>query len=125
MAKPLEPFLFDTNNLYGNVSCGRILFQVIEHGPAEHIGQENIEHNRQRLKLVSQRAHMRPVGRDDPLQALFPDQAEQDLGEMGIVLNEELDVVEPCMAARSNVGRVILQNVNESLTEFRATPAIV
>ena len=35
-----------------------------------------------------------------------------------IVLNEELDVVEPCMAARSNVGRVILQNVNESLTEF-------
>ena len=35
-----------------------------------------------------------------------------------IVLNEELDVVEPCMAARSDVGRVILQNVNETLTEF-------
>lgn len=42
---------------------------------------------------------------------------EQDVR---IVLNEELDVVEPCMAARSNVGRVILQNVNETLTEFDA-----
>lgn len=40
--------------------------------------------------------------------------------DVKIVLNEELDVVEPCMAARSNVGRVILQNVNETLTEFDA-----
>ncbi|ANG64351.1 peptide ABC transporter substrate-binding protein [Marinobacterium aestuarii] len=40
--------------------------------------------------------------------------------DVRIVLNEELDVVEPCMAARSNVGRVILQNVNETLTEFDA-----
>jgi peptide/nickel transport system substrate-binding protein len=44
----------------------------------------------------------------------------QDDRSVRIVLNEELDVVEPCMAARSNVGRVILQNVNESLTEFEA-----
>ncbi len=35
-----------------------------------------------------------------------------------IVLDEELDVVEPCMAARSDVGRVIYQNINETLTEF-------
>lgn len=42
----------------------------------------------------------------------------QDTKSVRIVLNEELDVVEPCMAARSDVGRVILQNVNETLTEF-------
>jgi len=35
-----------------------------------------------------------------------------------IVLSEELDVVEPCMAARSNVGRVVLQNISETLTEL-------
>jgi peptide/nickel transport system substrate-binding protein len=35
-----------------------------------------------------------------------------------IVLGETLDLVDPCMAARSNIGRVILQNVNETLTEF-------
>ncbi len=35
-----------------------------------------------------------------------------------IVLNEEPALVEPCMAARSDVGRVVLQNVNETLMEF-------
>ena len=35
-----------------------------------------------------------------------------------IVLSEELDVVEPCMASRSNIGRVILQNVSETMTEL-------
>ncbi len=35
-----------------------------------------------------------------------------------VVLSEELDVVEPCMASRSNIGRVILQNVSETVTEL-------
>ncbi len=37
--------------------------------------------------------------------------------DVTIVLNEELDLVEPCMATRSNIGRVILQNVSETLVE--------
>lgn len=36
-----------------------------------------------------------------------------------IVLSEELDVVEPCMASRSNIGRVLLQNVSETMTELK------
>ena len=35
-----------------------------------------------------------------------------------VVLSEELDVVEPCMASRSNIGRVILQNISETITEL-------
>lgn len=35
-----------------------------------------------------------------------------------IVLSEELDLVEPCMASRSNIGRVVLQNISETLTEL-------
>ena len=35
-----------------------------------------------------------------------------------VALSEELDVVEPCMASRSNIGRVILQNISETITEF-------
>ncbi|MBS8227206.1 ABC transporter substrate-binding protein [Vannielia litorea] len=35
-----------------------------------------------------------------------------------VVLSEELENVEPCMAAKSNIGRVILQNVSETLTEL-------
>jgi peptide/nickel transport system substrate-binding protein len=35
-----------------------------------------------------------------------------------IVLAEDADLLEPCMATRSNIGRIILQNVSETLTEL-------
>lgn len=38
--------------------------------------------------------------------------------DVTIVLSEELENVEPCMASKSNIGRVILQNVSETLTEL-------
>ncbi|KQX38859.1 peptide ABC transporter substrate-binding protein [Devosia sp. Root436] len=44
--------------------------------------------------------------------------AAQDNQSVNVVLTEVLDVIEPCMAARSDVGRVVLQNINETLTEY-------
>ncbi|MES2913547.1 MAG: ABC transporter substrate-binding protein [Pseudomonadota bacterium] len=38
--------------------------------------------------------------------------------DITVVLSEELDLVEPCMATRSNIGRVIMQNISETLTEL-------
>jgi peptide/nickel transport system substrate-binding protein len=38
--------------------------------------------------------------------------------ELTVVLSEELDIVDPCEASRSNLGRVMLQNVSETLTEM-------
>lgn len=35
-----------------------------------------------------------------------------------IVLSEELEFVEPCMSTKSNVGRVIFQNISETVTEL-------
>jgi peptide/nickel transport system substrate-binding protein len=42
----------------------------------------------------------------------------QDAKEVTIVLSEDLDLVEPCMATRSNIGRVIMENVSETLTQY-------
>jgi peptide/nickel transport system substrate-binding protein len=42
-------------------------------------------------------------------------------GEITIALNEELELVEPCMASQSNIGRVLLQNISETLTELDPT----
>jgi len=39
-------------------------------------------------------------------------------GPVKIVLAEEADLLEPCMATRSNIGRVIMENVSETLTEL-------
>jgi len=35
-----------------------------------------------------------------------------------IVLSEEPDIIDPCEASRSNVGRVVKQNITETLTEI-------
>jgi peptide/nickel transport system substrate-binding protein len=45
----------------------------------------------------------------------------QDAGAVTIVLGEDIDLVEPCMATRSNIGRIIMQNVNETLTQYDVT----
>ncbi|MGO8122754.1 ABC transporter substrate-binding protein [Rhizobium ruizarguesonis] len=44
--------------------------------------------------------------------------AEDAKSNVSVVLAETVDVVEPCMAARQDVGRVISENVNEMLVEF-------
>ncbi|MFV0383199.1 ABC transporter substrate-binding protein [Paracoccus sp. (in: a-proteobacteria)] len=49
--------------------------------------------------------------------ALGPASA-QDSSDVTIVLGEEVDLVEPCMSTRSNIGRVVLQNISETLTEL-------
>ncbi|CCO50302.1 ABC transporter, periplasmic solute-binding protein [Vibrio nigripulchritudo SOn1] len=41
--------------------------------------------------------------------------ANADNRDVIIVLNEELETLEPCMASQSNIGRVILQNISETL----------
>ena len=42
----------------------------------------------------------------------------QDADTVTIVLGEEPDLVEPCMATRSNIGRIVLENISETLTEL-------
>jgi peptide/nickel transport system substrate-binding protein len=39
-------------------------------------------------------------------------------GAITIVLSEEPDIIDPCEASRSNVGRVVKQNITETLTEI-------
>ncbi len=38
--------------------------------------------------------------------------------DVTIVLGEGVDLMEPCMSTRSNIGRILLENINETLTEF-------
>jgi peptide/nickel transport system substrate-binding protein len=39
-------------------------------------------------------------------------------GAITIVLSEEPDIIDPCEASRSNVGRIVKQNITETLTEI-------
>jgi ABC-type transport system substrate-binding protein len=44
--------------------------------------------------------------------------AQQEGRGLTIVLPEEPDIVDPCHASRSNIGRIVKQNVAETLTEI-------
>ena len=44
--------------------------------------------------------------------------AAAEEGEVVIVLSEEPDMIDPCEASRSNVGRIVKQNITETLTEI-------
>jgi peptide/nickel transport system substrate-binding protein len=44
--------------------------------------------------------------------------AAQSGSDVTIVLGEDLDLIEPCMATRSNIGRVIMENISETLTQY-------
>ncbi|MEP1932549.1 MAG: ABC transporter substrate-binding protein, partial [Roseibium sp.] len=41
-----------------------------------------------------------------------------------VVLSEELEIVEPCSATKSNVGRVLFQNISETVTEMDPTTGL-
>lgn len=41
--------------------------------------------------------------------------------EVTIVLSEDLEVVEPCESSRSNIGRVLQQNIAETMTELNTS----
>lgn len=45
--------------------------------------------------------------------------------DVKIVLNEELELVEPCMASQSNIGRVILQNISETLATYNPKKGVL
>ncbi len=49
--------------------------------------------------------------------SVVPVMAQADT-DITVVLSEELDLIDPCMATRSNIGRVVLQNISETLTEL-------
>ena len=38
--------------------------------------------------------------------------------DVTIVLGEDVDLVEPCMATRSNIGRIVMENISETLTQY-------
>jgi len=52
------------------------------------------------------------------LAAAAAGHAQAQDNSVTVVLSEELDIVDPCEASRSNVGRVVLQNISETMTEL-------
>ena len=73
----------------GNVARGRVELELVEHRPAEHVGQEDVERDGGGVELPGQGQAHRALGGDDALEALVARQAQQDAGVVRIVLDDE------------------------------------
>ena len=77
------------DDLNRNVPCQRVMFQLTEHGPAEHVGQEDIERYRGGLELLGEIQGFGAAGRAQDLKALIARQIDQDARIMRIILNDQ------------------------------------
>ena len=81
--------LFDGEHLHGDVPRGRIVLELVEHGPAQHVGQEHIERDGVGLVLARQRQRIGAVLRDQHLEALAVRGLEQHPRVARLVLDDE------------------------------------
>ena len=73
----------------GNVTRLRILLQLGEHGPAEHVGQEDVERHRGRPELTGERERIGAARRHEHLQAIVVGEIDEDPRVVRVVLHDE------------------------------------
>ena len=83
----------ERDDLHRNVPGQRIVLELAQHGPAQHVRQEHVERNRGRLELLGEFERLGAARRDQHLEALVASQIDQDPRIMRIVLDDQQDGV--------------------------------
>ncbi len=92
-AKSVLAVLVERDDLHRNVPGQRILLELAEHRPSQHVGQEDVERDRRRLELLGEVERIRPACRHQHLEALVAGKVGQDAGIMRIVFHDQQDAV--------------------------------
>src|SRR5579862_4556702 len=82
-------FFFDGNDLHGDVPCPRVPLQLVEHRPAKHVGQEDVERNGARQMGAGQGKGFAPAHGHDPFETAVARQIQEHPRVMRIVLDDE------------------------------------
>ena len=85
--------LFHRDDLHRNVPRRRVELQVVQHRPAQHVGQVDVERDGGGTELPGQRQAGGPARGHEHLEALVARQAQQDAGLMRIVLDDQHDEI--------------------------------
>jgi hypothetical protein len=83
----------DRQHLHWNVPRRGIQLQVVQHRPAQHVGQEHVERDRGRTILLGEQERRLAAVGHDPLEPLVASQSEQHPSVMGIVVDNQQDGV--------------------------------
>ena len=87
--EPVVPVLVERDDLHGNVPGRRILLELAQHRPAEHVRQEDVERDRGRMVRARERERLRAARRDQHLESLVLGGAHHQAREVRIVLDDE------------------------------------
>ncbi len=87
--KAVLAILVERDHLHGNVPRQRILLQLAEHAPAEHVGQEDVERHGIGIELRRQRQRLGAALRDQHLEAVVVRQVHDDARVVRVVLDDQ------------------------------------
>ena len=81
--------LVERDDLHRDVPRRRVLLELAEHRPAEHVGQEHIERDRRRLVFARQRERVGAAHRDQHLEAVVVRKIDEHARVVRIVLDDQ------------------------------------
>ena len=87
--KTVLAVLVERDDLHRNMPRCRILLQLAQHGPAQHVRQEDIERDGGRLIFAGKRQRLAAAHRDQRLEPLIMRQIRQDAGVMRVVFDDQ------------------------------------
>ena len=100
----------ERDDLHRNVPRQRIVLELAQHGPAQHVRQEHVERNRRRLELLGEFERLGAAAGDQHLEALVAGQIDQHPRIMRIVLDDQEDGI-----SRLEVEAVVRQLLDDPL----------
>ena len=87
--KTVLTILVEGNDLHRDMARERILLELAEHVPAQHVRQEHVERHCRRLILLSKLERSVAAHRQQHLEPPVASQVDQDAGVMRVVLDDE------------------------------------
>ena len=97
------------DDLHRDVPRQRIMLELAQHRPAQHVRQEHVERNRRRLILLGEIERLGAAGGDQHLESLVAREIDQHPRIMRVVLDDQEDRV-----ARLQVEPVIGQLLDDA-----------
>ena len=89
MGQAVLALFFHGHDLHRDVPRGGVQLELVEHRPAQHVGQEDIQRDGRRVILPRQRQRRRALGGDDALEADVARQPQQDAREVRVVFDDQ------------------------------------
>ena len=109
------PVFIERDDLHRDVASQRVLLELTEHAPAQHVWQEDVERDSARLVLLGEFKRIGAAHSHEHLEVLVARKIDQDARIVGIVLDDQQDGI-----ARLNLVPVVRDLLDGALAEARS-----